>query len=158
VTVAYRYLWEKQNRGLKQSKPWERWCSEVRHIFQEENLHYRVDERGGVHFSFDVEFDRSIAATIAALQGARYKAALTNFEGAMSALGKGPPDGKAAIRGTFDAAEGRDATDGSGGVETGALAAESSRNRRHGHRGRDQSSERVQGLDRRGALLLTRGR
>jgi hypothetical protein len=82
------------------------WRIGVQHIFQEENLHYRVDDRGGVHFSFDAECDRSIAATIAALQGARYKAALTNFEGAMGALGKGPPDGKAAIRGTFDAVEG----------------------------------------------------
>jgi hypothetical protein len=78
----------------------------VQEIFQEENVHYRVDEEGGVHFHFDAEFESSRAATIASLQGARYRAALTAFEDGMAALAKGPPDGKTAIRSTFAAAEG----------------------------------------------------
>jgi hypothetical protein len=78
----------------------------VQRIFQEENVHYRVDERGGVHFRFDQEFEHNRATTIATLQSARYRAALTAFELGMAALAKGPPDGKTAIRSTFAAAEG----------------------------------------------------
>jgi hypothetical protein len=58
------------------------------------------------HFRFDAEFESNRAATIASLQGARYRAALTAFEDGMAALAKAPPDGKGAIRSTFAAAEG----------------------------------------------------
>src|SRR6266511_1700129 len=106
VTVGYRYLDAKPRTRIRQMDAPKRWCAEVQRIFKEENVHYRVDERGGVHFRFDVEFEQNRATTIASLQGARYRAALTAFEGGMAALTKAPPDGKAAIRGTFAAAEG----------------------------------------------------
>jgi hypothetical protein len=106
VTLAYRHLDAKKRTGYMQHEPWYRWCREVQRIFEEENVHYRVDEKGGVHFRFDAEFEYNRAATIAALQGARYRNALNEFEGAMAALAKAPPDGKAAISGTFRAAEG----------------------------------------------------
>ena len=106
VTIAYRYLVERQRTGFKELKAPDRWCVEVQRILQEENVHYRVDERGGVHFRFDAEFDHNRAATIASLQGVRYRAALTEFEDGMAALAKAPPDGKTAIRNTFAAAEG----------------------------------------------------
>jgi hypothetical protein len=92
--------------GWFPTREWERWCREVQRIFKEENVHYRVDERGGVHFRFDGEFEYNRAVTITALQGPRYRAALTAFEEGMAALAKVLPDGKAAIRRTFDAAEG----------------------------------------------------
>jgi hypothetical protein len=106
VTVGYRYLDGKTRTGIRQMDAPRRWCAEVQRIFKEENLHYLVDERGGVHFHFDAEFESNRAATIASLQRARYRAALTAFEDGMAALAKGPPDGKAAIRSTFAAAEG----------------------------------------------------
>jgi len=106
ITIAYRYLDDKRRTGVRQHDPWDRWCREVQRIFEEENVHYCVDKRGGVHFRFDAEFERNRAATIAALQGARYRNALNEFEGAMAALAKASPDGKAAISGTFRAAEG----------------------------------------------------
>lgn len=107
VTVACRHLEAaaRSSRFTGIDAPG-RWCSEVQRIFQEENVHYRVDKRGGVHFRFDTEFENNRAATIASLQSARYRAALTAFEGGMAALAKAPPDGKAAIRETFAAAEG----------------------------------------------------
>jgi hypothetical protein len=106
VTVAYRYLERKKRTGIKEWEAPNRWCDEVQRIFQEENVHYRVDDAGGVHFGFDAEFESNRAATIAVLQGARYRAALTAFEAGMAALAKAPPDGKGAVRSTFAAAEG----------------------------------------------------
>jgi hypothetical protein len=97
VTLAYGYFG---------SSTATRWCQEVRRIFEEENVHYTVDDRGGVHFKIDAEFEHNRAATIACLQDARYRNALNEFEGAMAALAKAPPDGKLAIRATFGAAEG----------------------------------------------------
>ena len=78
----------------------------MRRIFAEENVHYTVDDRGGVHFQFDEEFARNRAAAVAALQNARYANALHSFESGMAALAKAPPDGKGAIRSVFAAAEG----------------------------------------------------
>ena len=81
------------------------WCHEVRRTFEEENVHYTVDDRGGVHFRYDAEFEHNRAATISSLQGSRYRSALNEFEGAMVALGEAPPDTKKAIRDTFSATE-----------------------------------------------------
>jgi hypothetical protein len=106
VTVGYRYIDAQAQTGRRVDEPLDRWCREVQRIFEEEKVHYRVDERGGVHFRYDAEFEHNRAATITALQGARHRNALNEFEGAMGALAKAPPDGKEAIRGTFRAAEG----------------------------------------------------
>jgi len=106
VTIAYRYLEGKMSTGIKEIIAPERWCIEVRRIFAEENIQYRVDEKCGVHFHVDAEFAANQAATIAALLGPRYGNVAAEFEGAMAALSKAPPDGKSAIRGTFSAAEG----------------------------------------------------
>ena len=83
----------------------ETWRDGVKRIFEEENVHYTVDDRGGVHFAFDVEFETNRAATVASLNGGRYVAALSAFEGGMAALSQAPPDGKSAIRQVFGAAE-----------------------------------------------------
>src|SRR5262249_55456044 len=82
------------------------WVEETARIFLEENVHYRVDRQGGVHFYFDEEFAHNHAATIAVLKGSRYANTLHSFEGTLAALSKAPPDGKAAIRSTFAALEG----------------------------------------------------
>ena len=104
VTVGFRFL---QTMHIKKevNSP-ERWRNEVRRIFAEQNVHYRVDDHGGVHFSFDQQFDNSLASAIAALRGARYKNSLHLFNEAVDAMGKVPPDGKGAVRFTFAAVEG----------------------------------------------------
>jgi hypothetical protein len=83
----------------------ERWLWTVREVFLEENIHYRVDAKGGVHFHFDGEFARVTAAAIAILQKTRYANSLDAFNKALAALTQGP-DGKGAIRSTFTAIEG----------------------------------------------------
>jgi hypothetical protein len=105
ITIAYRVLEGKTRTGIKDIKAPSRWVTESARILSEENLHYRVDERGGVHFSFDADFARSRAAAIASLQTPRYANALHAFEGGMAAFAQAPPDGKGAIRGVFSAAE-----------------------------------------------------
>jgi hypothetical protein len=105
VTVAFRQIVQKKQRGVRDINAENRWIREVRRIFAEENLHYTVDDFGGVHFRFDGEFDGNRAAAIAALQGGRYANALHSLEGGMAALGEAPANGKIAVRGVFAAAE-----------------------------------------------------
>jgi hypothetical protein len=105
VTVAFQELVRTRSIGFEETNAQHRWVQEVRKIFAEENVHYTIDNHGGVHFQFDEEFARNRAAAIGALQNSRYANALHAFEGAMAALAKAPPDGKGAIRGVFSAAE-----------------------------------------------------
>lgn len=104
ITLAYQHA-----RGLRRdgSGPAAaaKWLSEVQEILREENIHYTVDDQGGVHPFVDQEFAFNRASTIAHLQVNRYANALDAFKGGMDALAQAPPDGKAAIRGVFSAAE-----------------------------------------------------
>jgi hypothetical protein len=106
ITVAHQLLLSKRASGMRQPSAPDRWLREVRRIFREENVHYDVDDLGGVHFYLDEQFARNRAATIAALQSARYANVLHSFEGGLAALSQVPPDGKGAIRATFAAVEG----------------------------------------------------
>jgi len=106
VTIVYRQLVDDAEEHPLRSHRVGSWLSEVSRIFLEENVHYRVDNQGGVHFYFDEEFAHNQAATIAALNDSRYANALHSFEGALAALSQAPPNGKAAIRSTFAAIEG----------------------------------------------------
>jgi hypothetical protein len=83
-----------------------RWLENVRRIFAEENLHYSFDDAGGGHFSYDKEFNFSVAAAIAALGLPRYENARQEFDDGRAKLAQVPPDGKGGIRSTFTAAEG----------------------------------------------------
>lgn len=102
VTVAYRLL---RNKGEVYNAS-STWVRRTRRIFDEENLGYTVDDAGGVHYRLDDEFARNKAATIAALQAARYANSLNEFDRGMTALIGAPADGKGAIRGVFAAVEG----------------------------------------------------
>jgi hypothetical protein len=101
VTIAYRLLRAQRSHY---NYP-EQWLQNIQRIFEEENVSYRVDSMGGVHFHIDEEYARNQASAIAALQPSRYANALHAFEGAMDELSKVPPNGKGAIRGVFAAAE-----------------------------------------------------
>lgn len=97
ITVAYRVL-------TKQKSPYAgQWIKQVNTIFAEENIHYRVDDPGGVHPFPDAEYARTRSATIAALQSGRYQNVLAEFDAGSDSIGK---VNKMAIRRTFGAAEG----------------------------------------------------
>src|SRR5215472_13444232 len=106
VTVAFRLIVQEVQSGASTNRDApSKWTQEVRRIFAEENVHYTVDDFGGVHPRIDDQFARNSAAAIASLQAPRYSNALHAFEGGMAALAEAPPDGKGAIRGVFSAAE-----------------------------------------------------
>jgi hypothetical protein len=100
VTLAYRH-----GRELGRNSSAGKWLKDVETVFREESIHYTVDDQGGIHPYVDQEFTFNSAATIAVLQSGRYSNARDAFEGAMNALAQAPPDGKAAIRAVFSAAE-----------------------------------------------------
>lgn len=81
------------------------WREFVESAFREENLRYTIDEQGGVRYWQDEEFERSRAATIAALGTKRYQGAHTAFEKAYKALDHQPPDTRGAVASVFDAVE-----------------------------------------------------
>jgi hypothetical protein len=103
ITVAYRRLAGVQY--LAQTLC-EQWLKGVQKIFLEENVHYRVDRRGGVHFYINEEFARVTVAAVSILQKSRYANSLDAYTASLAALSMSPPDGKGAIRGTFTAIEG----------------------------------------------------
>jgi len=103
VTVVYHRLTRLQYVGDLKSREW---LAGVAQIFAEENIHYRVDQSGGVNFYFDDEFARAGAAAIAILSKPRYANSLDAFNKSLASLREAPPDGKGAIRATFTAIEG----------------------------------------------------
>jgi hypothetical protein len=103
VTVGYDHLLD---RSFHSTYDADKWLNGVQRIFCEENIHYRVDSRGGVHFQFDREFTHTTAAAICILQPSRYVNSLDAFDRALAALAEAPPDGKGAVRATFTAIEG----------------------------------------------------
>jgi hypothetical protein len=106
VTIIWRWLARKaRSRGYHDEAP-AKWVAEVARIFREENLQYRVDPRGGVHYYLDEEFERNRTSTIARLGIPRYENVARNFQEAHDHLSAVPPEGKNAIRATFAAAEG----------------------------------------------------
>lgn len=102
VTLAFRHL---KGEGIG-ANALVTWTESVGRIFSEENVRYRVDEVGGVHFAIDGEFEHNRTATISALSSSRFANVLSEFLGAFLQLDAIPPNGKGAIRATFTAAEG----------------------------------------------------
>jgi hypothetical protein len=81
------------------------WVRAVRFIFMQENLRYRVDDLGGVHYSPDEAFERVRVSAIGALQAKRYGNAAAEVDRAYKALDEQPMNGKGAVKAIFEAAE-----------------------------------------------------
>ena len=81
------------------------WLSFVQRALHEESLGYRLDERAGIHYFVDEEFERNRAATLESLADAKYAAVAAEFEQAHRCLDQEPADTKGAIRAVFDAIE-----------------------------------------------------
>ncbi|MBB6413534.1 hypothetical protein [Mesorhizobium sangaii] len=99
VTLCYSTIQDYDGRPDQRAR--QEFVNSVPRIFGEEGVRYSVDDRAGVHFALDVEFERSRISTVAVLGGARYKGVRTLFYDAYTALDGAPPDGKAAIRSSF---------------------------------------------------------
>jgi hypothetical protein len=77
----------------------------LRRIFSEENLRYRLDNKGGVHFLVDEKFEQNAAAAMDGLGLPKFEAARHELERALDEMSKPNPSGKALIKGVFEAVE-----------------------------------------------------
>ena len=81
------------------------WVQFVSRALQEENVGYTLDEKCGVHYLVDEEFERNRASALRAADSARYAAVRAAFESAHHALDSTPPNTKQAVRSMFEALE-----------------------------------------------------
>lgn len=79
--------------------------AEARRILEQEDLHYRIDDKGGVHFLVDAEFSALVETTLAGLGKPQFTAARAALQEGMKALAPTNPSGKGLIRGVFEAVE-----------------------------------------------------
>jgi hypothetical protein len=103
VTLAYHHIGSKDVRLAPARQ--QTFLSAVARIFAEEQVGYRVDEQGVVHYAVDQAFEHGRQSAVLALSGERFNGVRTLFEDAYKALDKIPPDGKAALRFSFFATE-----------------------------------------------------
>lgn len=92
-------------RLMQGTNPQAAYLREVRAIFADEALHYRIDDAGGVHYLADGAFAEGVEAAIAGLAAARFAAARQALEAGLTGLATTNPSGKTLIRGVFEAAE-----------------------------------------------------
>lgn len=78
---------------------------EVRRIFADEALLYRLDDTGGAHHKVDEAFAQSSEAALAGLAAPQFAAARHALEDGLKGLAAVNPSGKTLIRGVFEAAE-----------------------------------------------------
>lgn len=81
------------------------WHAFVARAMREENMAYTLDEKCGVHFFVDEEFERNRVTALSCLTSARYEAVRAAFEQAHSYLDAQPADTKASVRSAFEALE-----------------------------------------------------
>lgn len=115
ITLIWRFLCDKypqwdgktkvlEARGHKYPRA-DAWHAFVSRTLREENMAYALDEKCGVHYFVDEEFERNRASTLKCLELSRYTGARTAFEAAHSYLDAQPADTKAAVRSIFEAVE-----------------------------------------------------
>ncbi|RUW40411.1 MULTISPECIES: hypothetical protein [unclassified Mesorhizobium] len=97
ITLVARYCEGHQNGMV--------FIKEARRILAEEQVRYRIDDKGGVHFTVDADFERTRVSTVSELATDRYKGVRNLFDDAFLALDQVPPDGKSGIRHAFFAVE-----------------------------------------------------
>lgn len=83
----------------------ERFIQTISRIFEEENLDYSIDDRGGVSYRVDAEFVRNSESALDALSAPGLIGAATEFEKALKDLRAFPPETKNAIKSAFDSLE-----------------------------------------------------
>jgi hypothetical protein len=88
-----------------QSKPANEWKAFMETVLREENVGYRLDERCGVRFMVDHQFDLQKEAVLSCLTEPRFGAALAAFNDAHKYFASTPQDLKVALRALFESVE-----------------------------------------------------
>ena len=99
ITIIFQYY----HSGIVNKHKAPHWHQFVSRVFREENLGYRLDDLGGVHFYHDEEFERNRVATIARLSD--QPAVREAFTKAYAFLDQDKPDPSSAIRAVFESIE-----------------------------------------------------
>lgn len=92
-------------RLLRPRREGDAYLNEMRDIFRQEGLHYRIDDSGGVHYLVDEEFSWVTEVTIQGLGSQRFTGARQALEEGLKALSAENLSGKGLVRGVFEAAE-----------------------------------------------------
>jgi hypothetical protein len=79
--------------------------NKARNILEEEDLHYRIDDQGGVHYLVDNDFHQLSESTLAGLSDQRFGAARAALQKGLKALAPERQSGKGLIQGVFEAVE-----------------------------------------------------
>jgi hypothetical protein len=77
----------------------------ARRVFSEQNLAYRIDDKGGIHPAIDAAFAINSLSLLRRLDEAQLQATAEHIARAERSLLPSSCDGRQAIRSTFDAAE-----------------------------------------------------
>lgn len=83
----------------------EKFLAEVRRIFAETGMAFRIDDKGGVHPLIDEAFEANRALAVRGLAGPQFVAARSAIESIDDALAENPQNFLKAVRNTFDAVE-----------------------------------------------------
>lgn len=120
ITFIWRFLrteypeWKPAGKGLTLAAMSEgalnypqanAWHAFVERVFREENMAYSVDEKCGVHYFVDEEFERNRVSALKCVELPRYSGVRAAFQAAHGKLERIPPDTKGSIRDIFEAAE-----------------------------------------------------
>jgi hypothetical protein len=100
ITLIYQVL--EKNHNLSGSR---KWIDFVTRVFKEENLGYRLDPKGGVHYFIDEEFERNRFSTLSILDDPKYLSVRAAYEDAYHYMDNDPPNTKAAVRSMFESVE-----------------------------------------------------
>ncbi|MEF2552255.1 hypothetical protein VQ042_12905 [Aurantimonas sp. A2-1-M11] len=92
------------HEALRDDQRQRNWVRSIETIFDEEELQYRVDNDGIVHFAVDEAHEVVRQSTIRALQDRRFEGVVVAFQRANDAL-LDPQSGPRPLRETFEAAE-----------------------------------------------------
>jgi len=100
ITVIYEAI---SSAGFGESA--DRWKDFVARALSEDNLGYQLDEKCGVHYLVDEEFERNRYSTLLALDNPRYSSIRTAYDMAYQYLDNHPMDTKGAVRSIFESIE-----------------------------------------------------
>ena len=100
ITVIYEAI---SSAGFGESA--DRWKDFVARALSEDNLGYQLDEKCGVHYLVDEEFERNRYSTLLALDNPRYSSIRTAYDMAYQYLDNQPMDTKGAVRSIFESIE-----------------------------------------------------
>jgi hypothetical protein len=105
ITLIWRYFQKTYRRYDAVSQQASAWQDFVSRVLREENMAYTLDEKCGVHFFVDEEFERNRVSALKCLEIPRYAGVRKAFEEAHKHLDDQPPNTKASVRSAFEALE-----------------------------------------------------